>query len=279
MTSKSKGYSVRQKLIIQSKKINTSYPHTETIFLIERLLARFVANKKLGSCLVFKGGFVGLKVYGSPRYTIDLDAILINSNIRTTLELTKLCAESDLDDGVWFRFEGQVDLTTQGEYGGVRQVYRAGIGEVFKKLDKAQQIHFDLGVGDPVTPAPKKIETPSLVSHHQDISWSVYPAETIVAEKLHALISHGDTNSRSKDIFDLVFFLPKTRDQILIKAIKECFKFRDTALPESFAGFLENLDTIKLEKGWASASASVPEAPVFADAYQQLIELLESRNL
>lgn len=66
MTSKSKGYSVRQKLIIQSKKLKVSYAHMETIFLIERLLARFVANKKLGSRLVFKGGFVGLKVYGSP---------------------------------------------------------------------------------------------------------------------------------------------------------------------------------------------------------------------
>lgn len=78
--------------------------------------------------------------------------------------MARSCAESHLDDGVWFRFEDQVDLTTQGEYGGIRQVYRAGIGEVFKELTKAQMIHFDLGIGDPVTPAPKKIETPSLVS-------------------------------------------------------------------------------------------------------------------
>ena len=53
-----------------------------------------------------------------------------------------------MNDGVWFRFEGQIDLATQGEYGGIRHSYRAGIGEVLKNLKKAQVINFDLGIGD-----------------------------------------------------------------------------------------------------------------------------------
>jgi hypothetical protein len=52
----------------------------ETVFLIERLVARLIADKKLSQNLVFKGGFVGLRVYDSPRYTIDLDALLIGEN-------------------------------------------------------------------------------------------------------------------------------------------------------------------------------------------------------
>lgn len=118
-------------------------------------------------------------------------------------------SEIDLDDGVWFRFEHQVDLATQGEYGGIRQTYRAGIGQILKDLKKAQVVHFDVGLGDPVTPEPRSVETDSLIIPRSNLSWLVYPVETIIAEKMHALVSHGDINSRSKDVYDLAFLLPK----------------------------------------------------------------------
>jgi hypothetical protein len=62
--------------------------------------------------------------------------------------------------------------------------------------------HFDLGVGDPITPGPKSITTKPFISPNEGLSWSVYPFETIIAEKLHALIAHEDANSRSKDVHD-----------------------------------------------------------------------------
>jgi hypothetical protein len=106
--------------------------------LIERLVARLVADKKLCQHLVFKGGFVGLRVYGSPRYTIDLDALLVRANIDSTLERVKKRAEMDSGDSTWFRFESQTILTTQGEYGGIRQVYRVGIREILSNIKRAQ---------------------------------------------------------------------------------------------------------------------------------------------
>jgi hypothetical protein len=116
---------------------------------------------------------------------VDVDALAIKAGVESTLKRARDKAESDLEDGVWFRFEDQVDLATQGEYGGIRQVYRAGIGEVLKNLKKAQVVHFDVGIGDPITPGPLATETPSLLSPHEALSWSVYPVETIIAEKLH----------------------------------------------------------------------------------------------
>lgn len=156
MTTKAKSDSVRKKLSNLAQKLNVPYRNVETVFLIERLVARLVVDKKLSQHLVFKGGFVGLRVYGSPRYTIDLDALLIKANIDSTLELVKQRAETDSDDGTWFRFESQTNLNTQGEYGGVRQVYRVGIGEILPDIRRAQSIHFDLGIGDPITPGHKK---------------------------------------------------------------------------------------------------------------------------
>lgn len=69
MTTKAKGHSVRQKLSDLSKKLSISYENIETAFMIERLVARMVADKNLSRHLVFKGGFVGLRVYNSERYT------------------------------------------------------------------------------------------------------------------------------------------------------------------------------------------------------------------
>lgn len=51
MTTKHKGDSVRQKLTNLSGKMNVPYPNLETIFLIERLVARLVADKELSKRL------------------------------------------------------------------------------------------------------------------------------------------------------------------------------------------------------------------------------------
>lgn len=274
MTTKIKGESVRAKLKSLASKMKIKYSYLETVFLIERLVARLIADKKLSQNLVFKGGFVGLKVYQSPRYTIDLDALLVKSNIEQTLDLVKQQAQSDMDDGVWFRFESQMDLATQGEYGGIRHTYRAGIGELLKDIRRAQIINFDLGIGDPITPGPQKVEVQTFTGN-ETLSWSVYPVETICAEKLHALISHGDDNSRSKDVHDLAIFLPKTDPQTLKKAIKNCFEFRETELPKSFVEGVKQLNTSRLERGWDSAVSSIPNIGTFAEAFDALCEHLE----
>ena len=272
MTTKSKGESVRQKLTNLSAKMSIKYSNLETSFLIERLVARLIADKSLRQHLVFKGGFVGLKVYDSPRYTVDLDALLVKSNIEATLKLTKECAQSDLDDGVWFRYEGQIDLATQGEYGGIRQVYRAGIGEVLKNIKKAQIVHFDLGIGDPITPAPSNVLTPSLISQNKDLSWFVYPVETIIAEKLHSLVAHGDTNSRSKDVYDLCLFLPKADINFVKVALEKCFHYRETELPTNLSESLGKLNTARLKRGWPTAIASIQNAISFDEAFESLLE-------
>ncbi len=68
--------------------------------------------------------------------------------------------------------------------------------------------NFDLGIGGPITPGPIDKETEGLLEKNP-IHWQVYPIETVIAEKIHALVDRGADNSRSKDIFDLHLFFPK----------------------------------------------------------------------
>ncbi|MGD9628561.1 MAG: nucleotidyl transferase AbiEii/AbiGii toxin family protein [Pyrinomonadaceae bacterium] len=274
MTTKAKGTSVRQKLINLSIESGIPFQNLETAFILERLVARLTADADLQKHLVFKGGFVGLKVYNSDRYTVDVDALVVKSDVESILERAKRSAETDLDDGVWFRFENQMDLATQGEYGGIRQTYRAGIGEALKNLNKAQVVNFDVGIGDPVTPEPISIETDSLIIPNSNLSWQVYPVETIIAEKMHALIAHGDINSRSKDVYDLAILLPMANSAILAEALKRCFEFRQTELPNNFANVLKSMDTKSLERGWRSATVSVSDKPQFKMTFETIVRLV-----
>lgn len=61
----------------------------------------------------------------------------------------------------------------------------------------------------------------------------VYPAETIISEKLHAMVKLGIANSRMKDFFD-VYVLAHSRDfdDLLAKAVARTFERRKTAIPE-----------------------------------------------
>jgi len=274
LTTKAKGTSVRQKLINLSVDLRVPYQNLETAFILERLVARLTADEELHQHLVFKGGFVGLKVYNSSRYTVDVDALVVKANVDSILKRAKACAESNLDDGVWFRFEEQIDLATQGEYGGIRQTYRAGIGEVLKNLRKAQVVHFDVGIGDPVTPGPLPTETASLIIRESSLSWVVYPVETIIAEKMQALIAHGDLNSRSKDVYDLAILLPKADAEVLWQALERCFNHRSTDLPQYLSETLRSIDTKSLERGWISATATVPDKPKFKTTFETIVRLI-----
>lgn len=61
-----------------------------------------MADEQLQQHLVFKGGFVGLKVYDSSRYTVDVDALVVQAEVDSTLKRARVCAETDLDDGFGF---------------------------------------------------------------------------------------------------------------------------------------------------------------------------------
>ncbi len=266
--------SIAAKLSKLSKAQKIPYESLATAFLLERLLARLVSNPQLAKSLVFKGGYVGLRVYNSARYTIDLDALLLKSNATSTLKRTAQAIEGDIEDGAWFVFESQIDLRTQGEYGGIRQTFRAGVGEKPKDLRRSRIINFDVGIGDPVTPAPVKAQTKEFIGEGE-LNWQIYPIETIIAEKFQTIVVRADQNSRAKDIFDLYYYLPKANSSILKRAIKRCFEFRRTEMPDDPIEYLSKIDVSLLKRGWKTATISLQEAPSFDEAFESIIDELK----
>lgn len=179
---------------------------------------------------------------------------------------------------MWFRFQELVDLKIQSEYGGIRLIFRCGVGEPPENLRRAQLVHLDLGTGDPVTPKESRYETPFLLSEG-NLSWRVYPVETISAEKLHCLLTRGSDNSRAKDVFDLNLFLPQCNPDILNRAIMETFSHRGATVPDVIADSIRGIGTDLMKLGWKSAVAGIDGAADFDTVFGQLIETLDRMRL
>ncbi len=93
-------------------------------------------------------------------------------------------------------------------------------------------MQIDVGFGDAITPNAKKQEYPTLLDMDAP-QLSMYPPETVVAEKTEAAVKLGMTNSRMKDYYDLlvIFRTYDLDDDVLVAAIASTFERRQTELP------------------------------------------------
>ena len=67
---------IQAKINRVAQERSVTAPQMMTMFLLERAAVRLMADDKLRSSLIFKGGYVGVRVYNSSRYTTDLDAVI-----------------------------------------------------------------------------------------------------------------------------------------------------------------------------------------------------------
>lgn len=111
-------------------------------------------------------------------------------------------------------------------YGGQRvtMLSRLGSGQI--------RVQVDVGLGDAVFPEPEVLELPSLLDA-PPARLKAYLPETVVAEKLHALVTLGSANTRLKDFFDLDLLATSRRFQgrVLREAVVRTFERRNTELP------------------------------------------------
>lgn len=238
------------------KESALSINELRVVLALERVVARIDAHKGLRDKLVFKGGFVLLKSFGSQRFTRDLDALAHDIPKQRLLKHVTESLAMDLNDGLYFGEVAVEDLIDQGQYGGYRIKIPFQIGPLPKeprKLKKLSRVHVDVGFGDVILGKPKLSKMGSIIEGEGPLSWRIYPLESIFAEKLETLVSRGSGNSRAKDLFDLVILFDEVRERRALKgAIKKTFSNRATDMPTSFAEFFARLDLTILERSWGS---------------------------
>ncbi len=222
--------SVRQRLLNLSKERGQDFNVVLTQYALERLLYR-ISKSDYANRFVLKGAMLFVVWSGhSLRPTCDLDLLGYGEYTEEHLKevFAELCSMPVEPDGLVYSKEsiGVATIRVAQEYGGQRVTLDA-------TLENARiPIQVDVGFGDVITPKAETVDYPSLLDLPRP-RIQIYPRETVVAEKLHAMVVLGFANSRMKDFYD-IYLLAKRFDfdgVILTAAIKATFELRKTPLP------------------------------------------------
>lgn len=222
--------SVRDRLLRIAQQRGEDFQALLTRYANERLLARLAASPH-AEAFVLKGATLFTVWTGEPhRATRDVDLLGFGEVSPDTMRRVfhDIITANATDDGV------ELDagsLTAQPiradqKYGGVRLVLVARIAGARVRLQ------IDVGCGDAITPAPCLVELPALLEFSPP-RLRAYQRETVVAEKLHAVVELGMANSRMKDFYDLVVLANRfTFDgAVVVRAISATFGRRGTVVP------------------------------------------------
>ncbi|MFN3653528.1 MAG: nucleotidyl transferase AbiEii/AbiGii toxin family protein [Armatimonadota bacterium] len=222
--------SVRQRLLNVSQRRGVEFQRVLRQYAQERLLYR-LSRSEYHDRFTLKGAL--LFTLWSPevhRSTKDLDLLGRGSPaIETVVEIFRvLCATEVEPDGLVLHpdtVHGS-EIREMEEYGGVRVTFLA-------VLDHARiPMQVDVGFGDPITPEPMEVDFPVLLDLPAP-RLRVYPPETVIAEKLEAMVSLGLDNSRMKDFFDLWLLSHRFEfdGRVLASAVAATFRRRGTRVP------------------------------------------------
>lgn len=235
MSEKNIGASVHAKLKNLSRERSVDMMSLLRRYAQERLLYRLsVSEEATNFCI--KGGVL-LSAYNNgdllrPTEDIDFNGFDENADINTIAEALKVILNTSVeDDGVQFLLEtmsikkDRVGIIPGGKIALQAMVHSA-------KVD----IRVDVGFGNPVSPAVRKIVMPTLLDGVAPKPVILaYPLETVIAEKVHAMAQFGASNTRVKDYFD-VWMLMKAHSfegQELVNALMRTFEAQEREIPST----------------------------------------------
>ena len=222
--------SVRARLLNAAKAQGVDFNQVLVRFALERILYRLCQSQHADRFLL-KGALLFTLWYDMPhRATRDADLLGFGaSDLESVAQVFREIAAIAVDDGIVFDPASLAveEIRKEAGYGGVRVVIAS---ELAKARSKTQ---IDVGFGDAVTPGPVDSVYPVLLDDLPAPRLRAYPTYTVVAEKLHAIVLLGMTNSRVKDYFDLSVLLEReTLDgDLLAQAIQATFERRGMAVP------------------------------------------------
>jgi len=224
--------SVKQRLLNLAREKGEIFQTVLQRYGLERLLYR-LGKSPYASDYVLKGAQLFLIWHGDYyRPTVDAD-LLGRGSADPEYQKKLWTAISQVpckEDGLTIDTQSIRTAASRlgAEYSGVRITMTAFLERTRMPLQ------VDIGFGDAVVPRPRQQVFPVLLQMPAP-RLSVYTPETVVAEKLEALVQLGLDNSRMKDFYDLWLFARdfKFDGNVLAKAVKATFARRKTHLPET----------------------------------------------
>lgn len=227
---KDRAASVRARLLNLARERGEDFQITLRNYLFERFLYR-LSLSEVRERFVLKGAML-LRLWADQPYraTVDLDLLSRGNNEPASVgrDIAAICGTEVPDDAVLFDAASITvePIRAEEEYSGVRAMFDARIGTIRERLQ------VDVGFGDVLWPRAEEITYPVALGDPAPVL-RAYQPETVIAEKLEAIVSLGIRNSRIKDFFDIDYLARTERFNraLLIEAVRRTFERRRTPIP------------------------------------------------
>ena len=227
--TKNFGKSIRARLLNVAKQEEVFYQTILTRYFQERLLYR-ISQTRYRENFYLKGGAL---MYAYERFaarpTLDIDFLgtrISNDGKRIAEAFREICSVDCKEDGVQYDCDkiATQNITEFKDYHGVRLRIPVAMDTI------AQVLTMDVSFGDVVTPHPVSLDYPLLLEGLPEASILAYSTETVIAEKMHAIIDLADQSSRMKDYYDIYHLLTSFQyDTVILQdAINRTFENRYT---------------------------------------------------
>lgn len=225
--------SIRQRLLNLSKERSEAFNLVLDRFVAERLLYRLSTSQHADN-FVLKGALLFL-LWSESLYrpTRDVDLLGFGNSAVEELErvFRDVCRIGADDDGLVFAAESVkgINIREDQAYEGVRITMLAFLGTA------RIPVQIDIGFGDAITPSAEAVEFPATLAaaNLPAAKLSAYPRETVIAEKLEAMVTLGLANSRMKDFHDIAVLARNFPFDglTLARAVESTFARRRTTVP------------------------------------------------
>ncbi len=280
MTEKNMAASVRQRLLNRAHAEKQDSQRLLVRYAIERFLYR-LSQSPMRNQFILKGAMLFALWSKQPfRSTGDLDLLGFGANEIASLQdaFMSICRQHVPDDGLTFdpdSVQAEV-MREEEEYQGARIRLNAKLGSAIIA------VQIDIGHGDAVYPEPQTIDYPRLLEDFPPANIRAYCPETVIAEKLEAMVRFGDLTSRIKDHYDIwalsrTFSFSKTA---LLSSIVSTFRRRGTALASSMpvaltSDFASRRDKQAQWDGFLRRTTPTLTPPSFAEVLGDLRRFIE----
>lgn len=231
-------------------------------YAMERFLYRLSVSQHKRSFFL-KGGLM-LMVWDpeTHRATVDIDLLTkANNSIENISQILKeICSQPVLQDGIEFN-SSDLTLTesqVETEYTGLSARFSAYLHTA--KLP----LRIDIGFSDKIFPKPATVDYPVLLDFPSP-ELQGYTPETMIAEKLDAMVKLGLANSRMKDFYDIWTIVNQfqIKPEKIAPVIREVFQNRKTVvreIPKAFSEAFYNMP--KTLERWDSFIKGIGHDPV-----------------
>lgn len=277
---------VKNLVRLKSQEFGIPVEQVYSLYGLEQLMKK-LSHSPLKENLVLKGGFLLMTRYGlASRATKDLDTTvremaLTEGKMNEIVDYLTSPNEMGQQE---FSLISKRSTRADFDFPGYSLKLYFHLGKMKMKLD------LDITAGEDLLPI-NKLEKIHLMFEEGIVEFPTYPIEQILADKIYATAAYGaidDTNTRSKDLYD-IYFLTKVHNDIdyskVFQAVKRTKRQRDNATSVlAYPMIIDNLShSVRQQEFWKryadnNSFAENLEFETVMKSVRQLAKVLKSKE-